>query len=373
VRNKIFWAQPKYWGDESYYLQKALDSTWISGGPYVEELETRIASLCQMPHALAVCNGTAAIHLAYLGIDLKPGDEVIIPNFGFQAAANVACHMGARPIFAEVDSETWCLTAASIECHLTPKTKAIVAIHSYGNMCPMDEICDLANRHGLAVIEDAAEALGSSYRGNPAGSFGTVNSFSFQATKTITTGEGGMVTTRDKEIASRMALFRSHGMSHRRYWHEVHGHNFRLTNLQAALGCAQLNHFEEIVSHRAHLHQCFRRHLSHQPGITLQRFAREVNPVVWALGCRLDPSRFPHGRDDVMSILLRDGIETRPGFYAASFQPLYNTARRSRLPVSEAVSREILCLPFHLGLTETDIEFICDALIGQRATQRASA
>ena len=254
---RIPWAQPILYGMEATYVAKALESTWISGGPYVEELEKRIAEFQEVPFALAVNNGTSAIHLAYLGIGLQPGDEVIVPGFGFLAAANIALHMHAKPVFAEVDPDTWCLTAETVAPCLTPRTRAIVAVHTYGNVAPMAELCELGRRHGIPVIEDVAEAFGSRYQGKPAGSFGTLACFSFQATKTITTGEGGMVLTRDADLHKAMLLYRSHGMNQRRYWHEVPGHNFRLTNFQAAMGCAQLDALETIVSQRQRMHQPF--------------------------------------------------------------------------------------------------------------------
>src|SRR3974390_769994 len=191
----IPWARPYFSGDELSYVREALASTWISGGAFVDRLERAIAGYCDVDHALTVCNGTAALHLAYLGAGLKPGDEVVVPGFGFLAAANVALHMGARPVFAEVDPETWCVTAAGIEACLTPKTRVIVPIHTYGNVRRMDEIGDLSRVRRVTVIEDAAESFGSRYRGRISGTFGLIGCFSFQATKTITTGAGGLGVT----------------------------------------------------------------------------------------------------------------------------------------------------------------------------------
>jgi perosamine synthetase len=366
----IPWAKPVLWGNEREHVLKALESTWISGGPYVEELEHRLATMCDMPHAAAVANGTAAVHLAYLGLDIQPGAEIVVPGFGFQAAANMALHMHARPVFAEVDARTWCVTAGTIEPCITPRTAAIVVVHTYGNVCPMDEINELAARHKLPVIEDVAEALGSRYQGRQAGSFGTIGCFSFQATKTITTGEGGMVLTRDAALHQRMALYRSHGMLKRRYWHEVPGHNFRLTNLQAALGCAQLDHLPAILAERERIHASYVAHLGNQPGITLQCFPEPVEPVVWAMACRLNPAWFPQGRDSVMEQMRAAGIETRPGFYSPSHQPIYETPP---LPISEQVSAEMLSVPMYATLPDEAIAYICRTLVALRAQASAAA
>jgi perosamine synthetase len=359
----IPWGKPVLWGNEQEFVLKALESTWISGGPYVEELERRLAGLCGVPHAVAVTSGTSALHLAYLALGLRPGDELVVPGFGFQAAANMALHMHARPVFAEVDPQTWCVTAATVEPCLSPRTRAVVVLHTYGNVCPMDEICDLAGRRGIPVIEDVAEALGSCYRGRQAGSFGTFSCFSFQATKTITTGEGGLVLTPDRGLYERMVLYRSHGMLKRRYWHEVPGHNFRLTNIQAALGCAQLEHFDTILEERDRIHRRYLACLHGQPGVTLQHFPPPVRPALWAMACRLGAEAFPQGRDAVLAGLRQAGIETRPGFYPPSYQPIYDAPA---LPVSERVSDEMLCLPTYPTLGDETIAHICRQLLALR-------
>jgi len=356
----IPWAKPDLWGNEQAYVSAALASTWISGGEYVDRLEREFAVFSGATHALAVCNGTAALHLAYLGVELRPGDEVVVPGFAFLGPANVALHMGARPVFAEVDPETWCVTAAAIERCLTPKTKLIVPVHTYGNVCAMDDILALARERGLAVVEDAAEAFPSRYRGRMAGTLGDIGCYSFQATKTITTGEGGMVATEDAAARDRMALYRSHGMLRRRYyWHDLPGHNFRLTNLQAALGCAQLEKLDLIVRERGRVWSRYQQGLSGLAGVTLQRFLPEVDAVVWAVAMRLDDDAFPQGRDAVMRQLGDAGIETRNGFVAPSAMDFYHCPA---LPACELLSREVISLPTFPSLTDAQIDYICGEL-----------
>jgi perosamine synthetase len=357
----IPWASPVFWGNEQRFVAQALGSTWISGGPFVDRFEEEIARACGRRRALSASSGTTALHMVYLALGIGPQDEVVVPGFAFLAAANVALHVGARPVFAEVDPGTWCLTAAAVERCLTPRTKLVIAIHTYGNVCFTEEIRALAEPRGIAVVEDAAESFGSRCRGRLAGTIAPIGCFSFQATKTITTGEGGMVVTDNEELYRRMRLHRSHGMEDRRYWHEVAGHNFRLTNMQAALGCAQLEHLPAIVRERTRVHDRYRERLSQSPGLTLQEFPPEVEPVLWAVAAKLHPQAYPQGRDAVMAALGARQIETRPGFYAASLMShLYRDC--PPLPICEELSRQIISLPTFPTLTDDQIDSICTAL-----------
>lgn len=355
----IPWARPELGARELAYLTEAFHSSWISGGPFVDRLEAGLRETCKVPHALCVSNGTTAIHLAYLALGIGAGDEVIVPGFGFMAAANIALLIGATPVFAEVDPETWCLDPADVARRITPRTKAIVPVHSYGNMCDMTRFEALAKQAGVALIEDAAEAFCSKHRGRAAGSIGLLGTVSFHATKTITTGEGGVVFTHDGALADKMRLYRSHGMNVRRYFHEVPGHNFRLTNLQAAIGLAQLEGFDRVVRERDRIRRAYQARLSTLAGVTLQCFAPEVDPVLWSMVVRLDPAAFPQGRDAVFSQLLERGIETRPGFYPASSQSIYEC---TSLPICEAVSASVLCLPTFTTLSDGEIDRVVDEL-----------
>jgi perosamine synthetase len=290
-----------------------------------------------------------------------PGDEIIIPGFAFLAAANLTLLMNAVPVFAEIHPATWCITAAAIEKCLSPRTKLIVPIHTYGNVCDMDSIMALAESHKIPVVEDAAEAFASLYKGRYAGTFGTIGTFSFQATKTITTGEGGMVVAKDKDMYVQMALYRSHGMLRKRhYWHELAGHNFRLTNIQAAMGCAQMEMLNQKISGRKHVHQQYKRHLSDVTGLVLQVFPPEVEAVPWAIAVKLDSQAYPQGRDIVIQQMQDAQIETRPGFYAPSFMNHLYTS--PELPVSKEASQQVIVLPAYPSLTDDKIEFVCAIL-----------
>lgn len=356
----IPWATTSYWGNEETYVLDALKSTWISGGSYVDQLEKDFAEFCDAPYAISSSNGTTAIQLAYIALDIKPNDEIIVPGFGFMAVANVALNMGAKPVFCDVDQDTWCMSAQSLAASITSNTKAIVPVHTYGNVCDMDAILEVAGHYNIPVIEDAAEAIGSRYKGKMCGTMGILGTYSFHATKTITTGEGGAIVTNDKALSDRMKLYRSHGMSSRRYWHDVAGHNFRLTNMQAALGCAQLEQISKISAERARVYHGYVAHLSNIPGVTLQTFEKDVDPLVWAIAVRIDPKAFLQGRDALMQQLLAMGIETRPGFYSANFMPhIYGQAN---VPVSKILSEQIISLPSSPSVTDNDIEYICSSL-----------
>ncbi len=358
--NSIPWASTSLWGDEERYVVDALRSTWVSGGKYVERFEDAFSAFAGTPNVISVANGTAALHLAYIALGIGPGDEIIVPGFAFMAAANVALLIGAKPVFAEVDPKTWCMTAATAATCLTPRTRAIVPVHTYGNVCEMHDINRLAREAGVAVIEDAAEAIGSRYNGQHAGTVASVGIFSFHATKTITTGEGGAVVTDAPDLATRLRLFRSHGMAAKRYWHEVAGHNFRLTNLQAAMGCGQLEHIEQIMCERKRVYDTYRRLLADAKGLTMQEMTAGVEPVVWAVALKLDRTAFPQGRDAVMEQMSAKGIETRPGFYPAS--AMHHLYGPQVLPVCDEVGGATLVLPSSPAITAAEIEYVCETL-----------
>lgn len=364
IQPHLPWARPHFWGRERRYVMDALDSSWISGGPYVDRLERELRTFHGSKHCLSSSNGTTALHMAYLALGIGRGDEVVVPGYGFQAAANVAIHVGAKPVFADVDPATWCMSVKTMERVLTKRTKLVVPVHTYGNLCAMDDIVALARRRKVALVEDAAESFGSRWRGRMCGTFGDIGTLSFQATKTISTGEGGAVVTDSQELHDRMWLYRNHGMKQRRYWHELAGHNFRLTNLQAALGCAQFEQLPRITTARRRMDRLYRRNLTAVDGVILQHYQAEVDAVVWAIAVKLDAGAYPQGRDAVMTQLLKAGIETRPGFYCPS--AMTHLYRSRRLPVSEELSQWIISLPSIPTMAAGEIARVCTTLAGLR-------
>ncbi len=358
--NYIPWYKPRFWGNEKEYVQDALNSSWISSGEYLNKLETSFSKLLDKKHVLLTSSGTTALHLAYLSLGFNEGDEIIIPGFAFLTAANIALQMKLKPVFAEVDPRTWCLSVSAVEKLITRKTKAIVPIHTYGNVCQMDEIVQLAERHNLIVIEDCAEALFSKYNNQYCGTFGQVSCFSFQAIKTITTGEGGLVATDNEEIYQHMRLYHSHGLRERgTYRYEIPGYNFRLTNIQAALGLAQFEKMESIIQERKRIFEQYRHFFANFDGVELQKLYPAVDPVWWAFAIKLHHSAFPQGRDRVIQELKESGIETRPGFTASSLLEIYE---KHSLPVCEALSSQVISLPSYAELQDEEVDIICQKL-----------
>lgn len=366
-RPRIPWANPSFDELARRYVVEALDSTWVSHGPFVERFEREFNAHIGSPFGVTTSNGTTALEVALLALDIGPGDEVIVPGFTFVAPGNMVLAVGATPVFAEVEPDGWCLDPADVERCLTDRTKAIIAVHTYGNMCDMDALGRLASARGVALIEDAAEACFSRLRGRHAGTLSDIGCFSFQATKTISMGEGGFVATARPELHERMRLFRDHGMRRgKRYWHEAVGRNYRITNLQAALGVAQLERLDRIYAQRRHVFERYSARLQGQAGLTLQAFGPGVEPLVWAIAVRCTPAAFGLDRDAIMARLEADGIETRPGFYPFTVMPFYSRYVRRPLPVCEDVAAHVVSLPSYPTLTDDDIDFVCDRLLRLR-------
>lgn len=356
----IPWAKPCLFGNEIDYVVDALQSTWISGGEYVDRFEENFAGLIGTEYALTASNGTTALHLALLALEIGPGDEVIVPDFTFVACGNTVLYTGARPVYVDIDPNTWCIDPEQVEKAINEKTKAIIPVHLYGNVCEMDALTKIAAKNNLYIIEDVAEAMFSKYKGRYAGSFGDISCFSFQATKTITMGEGGAVLTNDKKLIDRMKILRSHGMREgKRYWHDVIGYNYRLTNMQAALGCAQLEKKDHLINEKLRIYKRYMENLSDIEGIKLQYIPPEVEPVIWAVALKIEPDYFKGNRDFLISELLKRGIETRPGFYPFSVMPMYDA---TSLPVSESIGNSVLSLPSFPSISNIEIDFICEQL-----------
>jgi perosamine synthetase len=370
-RREIAWAAPILFGDEEAFVARAIKSTMISGGEFVDAFEQDFASMHgHRSAAVTTTNGTTAIELAYLALGIGAGDEVIVPGWSFMAAANTALAVGAKPVFADVCADDWLIDPEAVERCISSRTKAIVAIHTYGNVCDVHRLSVLARSAGVALIEDCAESLGSRRSGRMCGTFGDAATYSFQATKSITCGEGGAVLFGDPDVEARARLIRNHGMAgRRRYWHHVVGHNFRLSNLHCAFLCAQLKHWRTIVQQRVDLHQRYAAHFGSLSGSALQRFADDVEPVVWATGLRL-LGRSAAERDSVIEAMRDRGIDCRPGFYAPSAQPLYNAAP---IGLSEGIADQVIVPPIQGDLDEATVIHISQTLVNSIETLRAPA
>jgi perosamine synthetase len=314
-------AEPDLKGNEFKYLSDAFLSTWISSrGEYIDRLENNFSKFCGCSHGVAVSNGTVAIHLALLALNIGPGDEVIVPDLTFAATINTVLHAGATPVIVDVDLTSWCIDPVAIEKAITPKTKAIIPVHVYGQPCDMDAIMSIATMHNLFVIEDCAEAHGAIYKGKPVGSFGIISCYSFFANKIITTGEGGMCLTNDPRLNDRMRVLRDHGMNKtKRYWHDEVGFNYRMTNLQAAIGVAQLERIESIIAERRRVEEQYRIVLKDFPFIKWQADITDRKRVVWLVCIELEN----RSREELFAALSRNGVDVRPFFYPLSDMEVY--------------------------------------------------
>ncbi|MER8548321.1 DegT/DnrJ/EryC1/StrS family aminotransferase [Mesorhizobium sp. M1169] len=354
-------SRPSLRGNELKYVTDAVKSGWISSlGAYVTRLETEFANYCGVRHAVSVSNGTVALHLALISAGVGPGDEVIVPDLSFIATANAVLMAGAKPVFCDVDPITLCMDPESAAERITGRTRAIIPVHLYGHPAAMIDLMNLAERHGLFVIEDAAEAHGATLDGQRVGGLGHGATFSFYANKNMTTGEGGMIVTNSDAFASRCRHLRDHAMSsERRYWHDMLGYNYRMTNLQAAIGCAQFEQLESFLKRRRMLFSGYQSRLFGVNGIQLNRTLPNATNAYWMVCLEVEGMN-REARDDLIVRLRRDGVDTRPYFFPMSDMPYLDDADT---PVSHAASARGINLPTSADYTSSDLDEICSVLI----------
>ena len=353
--------EPLLSGNELSYVSECIKSGWVSSlGKYILDFERLFAGFCGTRHGIAVSNGTTALHLALAALGIGPGDEVILPTLTFIATANAVRYTGAATIFADSEADTWNLDPADVARRITLQTKAIIPVHVYGHPAAMQPILELARRHGLYVIEDAAEAHGAQYGGRRVGSLGTAGAFSFYGNKIITTGEGGMLTTDDDALAEKARYLRDHAMSpEKRYWHTEVGFNYRMTNLQAALGVAQMERIEEFIDRKRQIAQTYNQLLGDIPGVILPPEAPWAKSVYWMYSV-LVTEQFRLSRDALMAYLRTRNIDSRPFFYPIHQMPPYHNDDSH--PVAERLSRQGINLPSAVTLTEADIQRVAGAI-----------
>jgi perosamine synthetase len=364
-------AVPDLSGNEERYVVDALRSSWISStGPYIQRFEEEFAQLCGSRAAVGVCNGTVALHLALLALDVRPGDEVLVPSLTYIATANAVRYVGAEPVFVDVDPATWCLDPGLLEASITRRTKGIIAVHLYGHPADMDAINHIAGVHGLWVIEDAAEAHLARYKDRPVGSLGHIATFSFYGNKIFTSGEGGALTVSDPYSELRIRTLRGQGVDpHRRYFFPVTGYNFRLTNIACALLCAQLERRDEIVRERRKLFEEYRARLDGVPGIGFQPVAPWAQPAPWLFCITVDEARYGRSRDELAQLLAETGVDTRPFFLPLHRLPPFREESRRRgehLPQTDRLGASGLNLPTHRELDAAALDQITCTIEGGR-------
>jgi perosamine synthetase len=357
-------AAPVLAGNEKTYVMDCLESTWISSrGKYIEKFETAFADFCGVKHARSCTNGTTALHLALLALGVDPDDEVIVPTLTFVATANAVRYCGAHPVFIDAEPRTWNMDPELVEAKITPRTKGIIVVHLYGHPVDMDRVMEIARRHGLFVLEDAAEAHGAVYKGKVVGSIGDIGTFSFFGNKVLSTGEGGMVVTNDEQLARTVHRLKEQGMDpNRRYWYPVIGYNYRMTNIAAAIGLAQVEKAEWHMQRRREVAGWYRERLERVPGLIMQveeEWARHVYQFFTVVLSK----DIPTTREQVIEHMLARGIEGRPVVYPSHTLPPYSdSAMGGDFHVSEFIASQGINLPTWAGLSNEDVRYVCDVL-----------
>lgn len=346
-------------------VEEALRSGWVSsGGPFLERFEQEFALYLGVKHAVTTTSGTTALHLALVTLGIGPGDEVILPDFTMMACVFAVLYTGAKPVFVDIDPEIFTMDPAKIAGKITSKTKAIMPVHIYGHPVDMDPVLAMAEQYDLWVIEDAAEAHGARYKGRLCGSMGDINAFSFYGNKIITTGEGGMVVTNDDALAARARTLRNLAHSpEKRFWHKELGFNYRMTNLQAALGSGQLAHIEEFLAKKKWMAAQYAERLHDIGGLRLPVTKLWATNVHWMYAVLVEDS-FPLSRDDFRLALEKRGIDTRDFFYSCSAQPVTQKYCGSggHFPVTDDSASHGLYLPSGLALSQEQIDTVCQAI-----------
>ncbi len=351
--------QPSLGKKEKENVLECLDSTWISSkGKFITQFENSFSEFIGVKHSAAVCNGTVAIHVALLALGIGEGDEVIVPSFTYIASVNAIKYTGAKPVFLDSDISTWQIDAVKIEEKITNRTKAIMAVHLYGQPCEMDLISSIAKKYKLFVVEDCAEAFGSLYKGKHVGAFGDVSTFSFFGNKTITTGEGGMVVTNDSSLHEKTVHLKGQGLAKdREYYHDIVGYNYRMTNICAAIGCAQLDRANELIEKKILIAKWYEEKLRSLP-VTFHSQVGDVKHSFWMISILLKDS---DEREKIRFHLKQNGIETRPTFHPVHLMPMYFEKGLS-FPVTENLGSRGINLPSYPELDENDVDFICNQI-----------
>jgi len=351
--------QPSLEGNENKYVNQCLDSTWISSkGEFITKFEISFAERTGVKHAAAVCNGTVALHLALVALGIGPGDEIIVPTLTYISSVNAITYTGATPVFVDSLESTWQMDPEDVRRKLSPNTKAIMAVHLYGHPCDMDSLVSIKNEHGLFLVEDCAEAFGSMYKGKHVGSFGDISTYSFFGNKTITTGEGGMVVSNDETLHDRVVHFKGQGLAkHRQYWHDVIGYNYRMTNICAAIGLAQLERAEEFLAKKRQLAEWYEEGLNSLP-VIFHKETENVRHSYWMCSILVDD---PAKREPLRDLLALNGIETRPLFYPVHTMPMYAT-KFQRHPVAENLGWRGINLPSWPDISKINVDIVVNAV-----------
>ena len=359
TKNKIPITRPSISELEIEYVNDAIRNGWGEKCyDYIQRFEKEFAGYLGVKHALATSSCTGSIHLALMALGIKAGDEVIIPDITWIASVEPILYIGAKPVFVDVLPDSWCIDSDKIESSITPKTTAIVVVHLYGNMSEMNKVNAIAKKHNLKVIEDAAEALGSTYHGKKAGSIGDAGVFSFHGTKTVSTGEGGMLVTNDDAVMERARMLNDHGRDPKigkTFWMAEYGYKYKMSNLQAAMGCAQIERADELIEKKREIFSWYKKLFNDEKKFQMNPEPDYVKNSVW-----MPTVVFNHSlnvnRDKLMIYLKEQGIDSRPFFYPLSSLPMFEEKKENKIAY-DLYSRGIN-LPSHHELTRDDASFV---------------
>jgi perosamine synthetase len=354
---------------EVEYVCDAVKTAWYSNhSKYITLFEKAFSSYVGRRYAIALPSCTSALHLSLAGIGVEPGDEVIVPDITWIATSAPISYLGATPVFADIDPQSWCLSVSSFESKITPKTKAVIVVDLYGNMPEMDSLMDVASKHGISVIEDAAQAIGSEYKGRKAGSLGLASTFSFHGTKTLTTGEGGILVTDDEEFYKRCRFLADHGRQpgKKMFWNSEVAYKYKMSNMQAALGVAQLERINELIARKREISSWYDEDLRNFPGITLNAQAEGVKNSYWMVTALIDQG-YGLNKEDLIDAFGKKGIDCRPFFYPLSSLPAY--AKTEQAEIAQKTNRSAyrispyaVNLPSALSLTRDKVAHVCGCL-----------
>ena len=366
---RLLVSGPSITQNEIDYVTDAVTNAWYSNANvFHERFERAFAEYVNRRYAIALPSCTSAIHLALAAMGVGPGDEVIVPDATWIASSAAITYVGATPVFADVDERTWCLLPESFEDCITPRTKAVIVVDLYGGMPDSDRLFEIAKRHHLAVIEDSAEAIGSEYKGRLAGSFGDASVFSFHGSKTLTTGEGGMLLTDSDELRLRALFLRDHGRKpgDRMFFNHEVAYKYKMSSMQAALGLAQLERIEELLAQKRRIFAWYKENLSGVDGVRLNFEAPDTRNVFWMVTVLLDP-KFGLKKEDLMRLMDERNIDCRPFFFPLSSIPAYRetetaAAARERNQIAYRITPYGVNLPSGLNLTEEKVAYVCDTL-----------
>lgn len=365
---KIPSAGPSITNKEIQLATEAIKYGWYEKrNMHLNQFIKEFSDYTGIKYCLPVTNCTSALHLATLGLGLGPGDEVIVPDITWVASVAPISYVGATPIFADIDPDSWCLSAESFEKLITKKTKAVVVVDLYGNMPrDLEEIIKIAKKNKIFIIEDAAEAMGAEFKGKKAGTFGDISTFSFNATKLMISGQGGVVATNNKKLFNKIEILSHHGMipyNEKAFWSVEIGYNYLWTNVQAAIALAQLRRINELVDKKRQTYNWYKKRLGGIPEIKLNQEAENTKSTFWIINATLN-GKYKIKKEKIMEEFRKNNIDTRPFFYPASSQPAYKKYVKGKNykvqnKISYTISPFTISLPYSLELTEPDVDYIC--------------